>query len=174
MSEKKQKMTSEGLAIIYAAVLDIWDGECDRFWARNNIFLIVNSVLFATITYFAKFSIVSLFITLVGVYVSGIWILINKKGAYYVHRWRPVIEKLEGVMQSEFDLSVRPLHEVRPDHKLFCQKRCSYQWLLLLWNRELPRSTTTELMRYVTIGFFITWILLFIYAVLHNILGGMV
>ncbi|MFC1486025.1 hypothetical protein ACFL55_03255 [Candidatus Latescibacterota bacterium] len=79
----------------WKALLDIWDREADRFWARSNIFLIVNGALLVAVTSFSESHFVGFAISLFGVLFVRIWIKVNTIGKYYLDRWKVLMIRLE-------------------------------------------------------------------------------
>ncbi|MEW5859995.1 MAG: hypothetical protein AB1861_21845 [Cyanobacteriota bacterium] len=151
----------EALAIIYQTLVGIWDKEADRFWLRNNLFLLINGGLLAAFTTIPGASGAKFVISLFGIYFSALWALVNKKGAYYVHRWRPAIENFESILRHDMALTTTPLTDVRPDPEVFVQRRRTGQWFTILFDRSIPAATTTELMRWAILGFLAAWVVLF-------------
>jgi hypothetical protein len=43
--------------------------------------------------------------SLFGVYFAWIWLLLNTKSGYYVSRWRPMIEAIEGMTNTLVSLA---------------------------------------------------------------------
>ena len=154
-----KRNVSEALSIIYQTILDAHDDESDRFWTRNNIFLLINSGLLVTATSAIETPQLKIIVSIFGIYFSLIWVQVNKKGAYYVHRWRPVIEEFENVLKKTGLVSSKPFANlVRPDDEKFQTTDSPISLIKLIFNKEIPSATTTELMRRVILGFLFIWI----------------
>lgn len=83
---------------MWSSVSALWDKEADRFWSRNNIFLMVNGgiILFTLSSISGKTThLFALISTLLGVCLAYIWLRVNKVGKYYLDRWKPILKKIE-------------------------------------------------------------------------------
>jgi hypothetical protein len=144
----------EGYALVYQAVLNIWDREADRFWVRNNLLLLVNGVLLGVATAATGPPMLRIASALFGVFLSIQWLMMNAKGGYYVSRWRPIIERMERTFPNSLS-PVRPLNDVRPDGEVFSSRA---RFLKLLRGTATPRRDTGSIMHAIILAFVAIWI----------------
>jgi len=170
--DKAHEMNSESLVSVYQTIMDSWNRESDRFWSRNNLFLLINAALLTAISTFAQPSLISLAIAVLGIYFTGVWILVSKKGAYYVRRWRPVLERIEKQLQSDYSLSVSPMVEIKEKREsLESRGKLRLTALSIIWNKQVPKLESTELMRHAIIGFLIAWMVIAVYILKVMLFG---
>ncbi len=146
--------SEQEVAAIYTAVLSLWNSECDRFWTRSNIFLIVNGALLTAFAAFSSDIFARGTLATVGLYTSIIWLLLNKKSAHYVSRWRPVLEALE------LRLPAAPLRAVPPDSMASKEDWTLPGAIALFLGHRTPRASTTHLMSWTIRGFVVVWVAL--------------
>ena len=135
----------------YNKALDLLENESDRFWARNNVFLLVQG---AMIAFYAKANLGNLFSLLVsieGFFLALIWIGVLVKGAQYVARWDNVVREIEIKLEAESNefVGLKKLNDMsksneRPLFVKFFNKR------------------TTLLIRYFIYSLVVFWFLIFI------------
>lgn len=80
---------------LWAELLKHWDSETNRFWARNNVFLVLNGALVALLS---KSNLPEIFIivaAILGMVTGLIWYRINVIGKYYMDRWKEPIHQIE-------------------------------------------------------------------------------
>lgn len=92
---------------IWKSVVSMWDQEANRFWTRNNIFILVNSGLFAIQTGFKIDNIIKLIIAILGIIFVFNWIKINRIGKFYLNRWKPIAINVEKLINVEV-ISILP------------------------------------------------------------------
>lgn len=85
--------------LIWQSICEMWDAEANRFWMRNNIFILVNSGLIAVQTSLnTGFTIKSL-LAIVGIIFVSIWIQINRLGKFYLDRWKHIATCIEDKLE---------------------------------------------------------------------------
>lgn len=131
----------------WKTLAELWDKEADRFWARNNVFLVVNSALLIVVSAFVEEPIVCIIVSSFGVVFSLFWYRVNLMGKYYLDRWKPILKQLEN--GDELDVFGKEL----PASKTKFKEPQKYK----------PTSTY---MRYVTISFTLIWLILIIYYII--------
>ena len=131
----------------WKTLAQIWDKEADRFWTRNNIFLIVNSALLIVVSSFVQEPIVCIIVSVFGIIFSFFWYRINKMGKYYLDRWKILLSKLE----HDDDINIFGKELLKVKEKF--QEPKKYK-------------ATSTYMRYVTILFGMIWVTLIIYNLL--------
>ena len=136
----------------YIAALDLVERESDRFWARNNVFLLVQG---AMIAFYSKANTGLTFGMLVsaeGFFLALIWIGVLRKGAHYVSRWDKVAREIERRLEerngSDF-IGLKRLNDLAKAEESPAQVR--------FLNRR-----TTILIRYFIVSLLIFWLLLII------------
>ena len=97
-SEREQ--SDEPAAAVYAAMLALWDKEADRYWTRNNILLALNAGMLGLVATGQASQIIRGAACLLGAFLAGTWIFLNRQGRYYTYRWRPVLEQYERELQA--------------------------------------------------------------------------
>lgn len=142
MSEEKQKNNKR--IEKWKTLAELWDKEADRFWARNNVFLVVNSALLIVVSVFVQEPIVCIIVSFFGVVFSLFWYRVNLMGKYYLDRWKPILEKLEN--GDELDVFGKELSASKTKFK-----------------EPQKYKPTSTYMRYVTISFTLIWVTLIIY-----------
>ena len=75
MSREKQK-NNERIEK-WKTLAELWDKEADRFWARNNVFLVVNSALLIVVSGFVQEPILCIIVSSFGVVFSLDLLLLN-------------------------------------------------------------------------------------------------
>lgn len=97
-SSKKEKIdeTVRGYYVEkWKTAMEMWDKEADRFWARNNIFLLLAGALTVLLTAASLSSAIRSLVSVLGVLFTYIWMRVNQRGKFYLDRWKPIIEDLE-------------------------------------------------------------------------------
>jgi hypothetical protein len=79
----------------WQTAMNMWNDQISRFWMRNNVFLLINGGLVATITGLSLSESVRAAISFVGALLAICWIQVNRKGRDYIDIWEPVIIELE-------------------------------------------------------------------------------
>ena len=92
---KIEKIPNEYYLKKWEISMQMWDDEADRFWSRNNIFILLNGGFIALITVFSPEAFIKCVISVLGITFAYIWIRVNERGVFYLDRWKPVIEELE-------------------------------------------------------------------------------
>ena len=80
---------------IWKAALEAWDKEADRFWTRNNVFLMLCTALIAILIAVNLEVIIRLAVSVLAMLFSYIWLKVNRRGKYYLDRWKKVIIPIE-------------------------------------------------------------------------------
>ena len=139
---------------LYAIVAGLWDSECDRYWARNNIFLILQGALLAGFTSASSDVFLRLSMASLGLVLCVIWFGISVQGAHYVARWRPALEELEE------HLPAKPLHLVKSDSVVFRKEKNSLLEFFAMPIKALRRGGSTRFMHYAILIIALSWIVL--------------
>jgi len=88
----------------WQSLLQIWDGEADRYWSRNTVFLLLNGGLVAILATGSPSPYVAMVVCIGGVASSLIWHRANTIAKYYIDRWKVPLRRLEA------HLDVQALH----------------------------------------------------------------
>lgn len=168
---KVRKFDIQALATTHATATAIWDKEADRFWVRSNLMLIVGGILLGASISQDIAPEVKVFASAFGLYFSWIWMLLNRKGAHYVARWRPMIVALEKSMLDTGAFPVLPLSSVQADKDQPKQPMTLAERANVLLGRAKPKIGAGGLLHYIIVGFLVTWaaLLLFNAAVLVGV-----
>lgn len=137
----------------WKATTKLWDAEADRFWSRNNIFLIVNSALLVVISSFVEKSIIWMCISVFGLLFSTFWFKVNVMGKYYLDRWKPILAKLE--KDDEINIFGHELPEARRT-----------------FTAPQQYKSSSTYMRYVAILFGVIWGILLAYGICTFIISA--
>ena len=135
----------------YIKALDLLENESDRFWARNNVFLLVQG---AMIAFYSKANMGSLFSVLVsieGLFLALIWIVVLVKGAKYVGRWDTVVREIESKLVAESDefFGLKGLNDI--------SKAQEKPFFIKFLNKR-----TTLLIRYFIVSLVFFWFIIFV------------
>lgn len=163
--ERRTDATSdEAAAIAYATLVSVWDKECDRFWARNNLLLLLNAALLGLIGGATSSVLVRATVCAFGVYFSCYWLLLNSKGRYYTYRWRPIIEAYEAELKgtATFRRLPLPFSSVVPDHLAYRKIGPWTDMWALIVGRRPPDRDAGSLMTAIALGFVVAWLLLLV------------
>ena len=76
-------------------LIELWTAETDRYWSRNNVFLLINGGLIAILTTQNSSDTVAFLVSLVAVFICTIWYRVNAIGKYYLDRWKGPIKAVE-------------------------------------------------------------------------------
>lgn len=87
----------------YTKAIELLENESDRFWARNNAFLLVQGAMIAFYSKATMGSLFSLLLSIEGLFLALIWIGVLVKGAKYVGRWDKVVREIENKLISKSD-----------------------------------------------------------------------
>jgi len=79
----------------WKTLMEAWDNEADRFWARNNIFLIMIGSILTVIVAFSDNYLINVCISLFGIVFVMIWIRVNRIGKFYLDRWKVILKEFE-------------------------------------------------------------------------------
>ena len=80
----------------YKIAVDLHNSESQRYWERNNVFILVNGAFLAFLgTDIIEEKVDRLVICSIGFLFSYMWILILRQGKDLIERWRKVIHKYE-------------------------------------------------------------------------------
>ncbi|WHP67313.1 hypothetical protein [Phaeobacter inhibens] len=153
-SEPAENIDTETYTEIYATVASLWDSECDRYWARNNIFLILQGALLAGFTSSSTEDFLRLSMACLGVLLCFIWFGISVQGAHYVARWRPALEEIER------NLPVKPLHLVKSDPEQFKKKGGGITSFLSSPILAIRRGGSTSFMHFAILIIGVSWVIL--------------
>lgn len=165
MTSNQQQVPFDDVAAaeVHATYIAIWDREADRFWVRSNLMLLVNGALLGVVTGAQTPSALKLFLCAFGVYFSIHWLLVNGKGAYYVGRWRPAIEKYERSLAHRGPFSHLPLSTVAADPVVIVPAKTAAERLGILRGSRPPVRDAAMLMHAIILGFVAVWISLGVY-----------
>ena len=135
----------------YIKAMELLENESDRFWARNNVFLLVQG---AMIAFYSKANMGSLFSALIsieGLFLALIWIGVLVKGAKYVGRWDDVVREIESKLVAESDsfIGLKKLNDI--------SKAQEKPFILKFLNKR-----TTLLIRYFIVSLVFFWLIIFI------------
>jgi len=158
--------SSDNCVEMYGIVAGLWDSECDRYWARNNIFLILQGALLAGFTAASTDEFLRLAMALLGVLLCFIWFGISVQGAYYVARWRPALEAIEAKMP------IQPLSLVKSDADHFRRRSKGIKSLLSAPLLALRRGGSTTFMHYAILIIGISWIALTVLSIIFVLPEG--
>lgn len=112
--------------IKWQSLLQIWDNEADRFWTRNNIFLVVNGALLIAVTSFSKEPFIAAAISVFGMIFVVLWTRVNRIGKFYVDRWRMLLEELEKPWEH---LLVSKISQLAKQHRVASKHRSSTTYM---------------------------------------------
>lgn len=134
----------------WKTIVEIWDKEADRYWMRNNIFLIVNSALLIVISSSVQNFLLCMIVSIFGIIFSFYWYRINLMGKYYLDRWKFILDKLE--INDDINIFGVELQKIQKSFK-----------------EPMKYKATSTYMRYVNFLFAIMWFILFIFYIISII-----
>lgn len=138
----------------YRLAIELLENESDRFWARNNIFLLIQAAfisLYASIIKDTEFY--SVLLALQGFIIAFIWLGVLRKGATYVSRWDKVVRNIEMKMLSDKRrISFLGLKKLNDSVK---NKENSPIWPISIVNKR-----TTLLITYFIYSLLLFWIVI--------------
>jgi hypothetical protein len=90
----------------YGILMPYLQYENSTFWVRNSFFLLANTVLFGIVFSIISTSIskktlnreamfISLFVSVIGLFLSILWIFAIRKGEYWINRWSKILKEIE-------------------------------------------------------------------------------
>ncbi|MFY3742157.1 MAG: Ca2+/Na+ antiporter [Candidatus Nitrosomirales archaeon] len=88
---------------IWKAVIDMQQSEANLHWQRNSYFAVVASILILAVSQFANSSF-QVIVAILGLALSGIWLLIQHRSSQYIDHWKKESRKFE----SELGISIFP------------------------------------------------------------------
>jgi hypothetical protein len=136
---------------IWAELLGHWDSETNRFWERNNVFLLINGALIALLAQQGLSTFLGVLAAVLGISVGFIWYQMNVMGKYYIDRWKTPL------MELEKNWPVRPVTFVH-------QEKFSHPTPL----RFRPSSTYMQWIVQLTIA---SWLLVLVYVLARPLFG---
>ncbi|MCP4303509.1 MAG: hypothetical protein GY788_01220 [bacterium] len=149
----------EAVAIVYASLLQMWDSEADRFWTRNNLLLLINGALLGLFGTFEAPRLITVLACAFGIYFSWLWMFLNKKGEYYVARWRPTIVEYEAFLASELGTPPLALTSVGADAEVFRNLPSTVRGRISrATGLSYPRQETSKTMQLIILGFVVAWL----------------
>lgn len=87
----------------FKLALDLAEKEADRFWARNNVLLLVQAALIAFYDSINNIgNSYGLLVTAQGFFLSLIWIGVLIKGKNYISRWDVATRDMESKLMKDF------------------------------------------------------------------------
>ncbi len=163
----------EAVAIVYASLLQMWDSEADRFWTRNNLLLLINGALLGLFGTFEAPRLITVLACAFGIYFSWLWMFLNKKGEYYVARWRPTIVEYEAFLASELGTPPLALTSVGADAEVFRNLPSTVRGRISrATGFSYPRQETSKTMQLIILGFVVAWLGLGAAALVDSPEGG--
>ncbi len=114
---------------VWAAIMQTWDKEADRFWTRNNVFLTINGAMLVFVTSFSTDLKINLLVTIFGMIFCIIWMRVNQIGKYYLDRWKEPLKKIE------LDWHIKPItriNELATEHPLPLKLKSSSKYMIIL------------------------------------------
>ena len=137
----------------YKLALDLIEKESERFWTRNNVFLIIQGALIAFYnSVFSTGNFYGLIVAAQGFFLAVIWIGVLIKGKNYVDRWDITARDIEKRLLDTYPNTLLGLKRLNDR-----AKSNERQHFIQLLNKS-----TTLLIRYVIYSFMLFWSALFI------------
>ena len=137
----------------YLKALELLERESDRFWMRNNVFLLVQGAMIAFYSKAPPDALFNLLVSIEGLFLAALWIGVLTQGANYVRRWDDVVRELEARLEALFGdkfVGLKRLNDIAKSREK-------------PGNIRLLDKRTTVLIRYFIISLLIFWEILVIY-----------
>lgn len=89
----------------YKIAVNMHKEEANRYWTRNNVFLILNGALLAIFSKdIGEKAFIIIVVSFIGITISLAWFGILNKGKSQIERWRKVIDSIENNFQNELKI----------------------------------------------------------------------
>lgn len=142
----------------YALANELMEQECDRYWNRSNIMLLIQGALIALDgAVYGKSQIISIAVAMQGILFSIFWFGIVHKGSLYVGRWDKVIKDLETDLKSESGEKFYALRHLNDASRLH-EKKPRFM-------KRFLNQSTTKLMKLVIMSAIVFWLFLLSYSI---------
>lgn len=138
----------------YKLALELLEKESDRFWSRNNVFLLIQAALISLYGAIMddKSLLFNLLISMQAWFLAFTWLCVLIKGATYVARWDKVVRDIESAIEKTTSDSEVPVYALK---KMNDRARVDEYMPPRMFRFSVHR--TTKQIRYAIVSILIFW-----------------
>jgi uncharacterized membrane protein (DUF485 family) len=139
----------------YKLTWELQNQEADRFWDRNNAFLLIHAGLLAVLTATSGAPFIERIVAIEGIVLAFLWLAISHRGKIYVYRWNKVLDRIENEVDEKAE-ELYPLYKMNEEAKLSDpEPMLPFRW---------AKGETTDLMRRGIYAVLAAWLIIFAHA----------